>query len=649
MAKGLAGRHPLRATDMPDTLQPILVLRAGSDPVHALVAEVLRCEGYPWLAELPAADFEEVPAGVCLLVLAGGDVDARTASRLASAGARGLTLIATAPALAAELGVTLLSPLSDAHLSMRAMLGWQHGALPLLCPGEARPLQGAREVAGFEGAQGESAGSGLVEVPVGAGRAWLYGSDLARVMAALRHGTGALDERPQRDMGPLAGPRHLYGFYTLSNQLPRDVPVADIHQDLLRTLVQTALDPAGWPRLWHFPAGAPALWFIKADGCGEPGLETLVEAAEQHGGLVTFCAPPASRYSGAQVRAWQARGHAFSIEANINDLTQETVEVRGQAVRRGRSVDEFNRHGLPRLRDRLLRHRDDFEASTGLTSDTVCIHSCQWIGQPMAALLLELGWHTPTHFISHDPRMRYGERYGPYMIASALPLRYFDPIHGLLDLWHMPAQWDESQTLGQFEPLVREKPTDWPGWQQVPATHAEFYHALAPDRAMGVVGLSQEAYGAELARFAHAAAARWHGVQICNFHPLYVAGPQDHPRASRRALELGLTGALAAGAVAANLEDWSRFFRARAALRLTEHTQLAGATLMTLEAPRATVGLTLLLPSSIVAARNAESGENYPLREWWLEERTQRGLVIDLEPDRPVSLWLQHAAPGPDH
>ena len=48
--------------------------------------------------------------------------------------------------------------------------------------------------------------------------------------AIMRHGTGELDERPQRDMGPLYGPRHIYGFFGLSQQLPRDIPVADLHQ-----------------------------------------------------------------------------------------------------------------------------------------------------------------------------------------------------------------------------------------------------------------------------------------------------------------------------------------------------------------------------------------------------------------------------------
>jgi hypothetical protein len=31
--------------------QPILILRAGSEPTTALCAEILRCEGFPWFSE----------------------------------------------------------------------------------------------------------------------------------------------------------------------------------------------------------------------------------------------------------------------------------------------------------------------------------------------------------------------------------------------------------------------------------------------------------------------------------------------------------------------------------------------------------------------------------------------------------------------
>ncbi len=115
--------------------------------------------------------------------------------------------------------------------------------------------------------------------------------------------------------------------------------------------------------------------------------------------------------------------------------------------------------------------------------------------------------------------MRPGENYGPYMIATGLPLPYYEPSAGLLDLWHMPAQWDESETLGLPTQLGQSTAPDWPGLQAVPPEYHGFYAPLAPEVIEGMVGLTAEDYGTELVRFAQDAAQRWHGVQIANFHP----------------------------------------------------------------------------------------------------------------------------------
>lgn len=618
--------------------QPIQILYAGHDLTEGLCAEVLRCEGFPWFEERPAEAFEDALPGAQLFVVAGAGLSVRAVERIAKAVAGGVSLIAVSPdpGLASAFGVTAGEAVRDAHLLVRDLAGWEHGDIPLLCP-DAGPLSGGRRVADLRDAEGRACGAGVVATALGRGRAWVYGYDLPRTVATLRHGTGRLDERPGRDMGPLAGPRHLYGFFELSDRLPRDAPVCDLHQDVLRTLVKEALSEVPLPRLWHFPDGAPALWFIKGDGCGEEGADVEVGVAERHGAYLTFYRPPESRYSGDLMRDWHARGHGISIEANINGITQVVKEVAGQPVRQGRTVRELNARWLPTIRAQLEGHRDAFARETGLEMDTVCIHSCQWSGLPMARMILDLGWHTPTHFISHDPRMRRDVRYGPYMISSALPMRYFERETGVLDLWHMPAQWDESQTIGRYEALVKGPPPDWAGFGEFPGSR-EFFGGLAPDRAAGMVGLTAEEYGTVLARFAEEAAGRWHGVQICNFHPVYVAIPQDHPRASRRALEMGAEGARTAGCRFENLERWSRFFRARAGVRLADWRREGEADFLTLQSAEGIEGLTLLLPDGAVEVREAEKGEALAAREWALEGRRQRGVVVNLGPGTPVTL-----------
>ena len=600
--------------------QPILILHAGSDPSEDLCAEVLRCEGFPWLEERPASGFDGVPPGVSLVVLAGTGVGRTIAERLAGAVSAGVSLVALAPdpAVAAAFGVSGADAVTDAHLSVTALDGWEHGDVPLLCPDDtSQPLRGGREVAALRADGGERCGSGIVSVRVGDGRAWIYGYDLCRTVATLRHGTGDVRERPAKDMGPLTGPRHIYGFFELSDKLPRDVPVCDLHQDILRTLVLSSLSDSCLPRLWHFPDAAPALWFVKGDGCGEVGADMVVRVVEEYDAYLTFNRPPVSRFGGDLMRDWHERGHGITIEANLDDVTRPVVDVSGKKVRRSRTAQDLNENALPDIRANLEAHRDSFFRDIGLEMDTICIHGCQWSGQPMAEMLVDLGWYTPTHFISHDPRMRHDERYGPYMISTALPLRYFQHGVGVLDLWHMPAQWDESQTLGERD--------------------------SADPKSTGRVGLSAEAYGEELTRFAEDAARRWHGCQIANFHPSYVAMSQDDPRASRRALEMGLDGARAAGCRFENQERWSRFSRARADVRLAERREEGEAVFLTLVSPGDLHGLTLLLPDRVTGARGAESGNALDVREVVLEGRRQRAVTLDLFAETPLTLRMETA------
>ncbi len=490
--------------------QPILILRTGGDPSEGLCAEVLRCEGFPWLEERPAGEFDGVSPGESVVILAGSGVSRTTAERLAGAVSEGVSLIATAPdpALAAALGVTISEPFTDAHLSVTRLEAWEHGEVPLLCPDDtARPLHGGQEVAALRTVDGEQCGPGIVSARLGEGTAWIYGYDLCRTVATLRHGTGDVRERPAKDMGPLTGPRHIYGFFDLSDKLPRDVPVCDLHQDILRTLVLSALSDTVLPRLWHFPDGAPALWFVKGDGCGESGADVEVEVVEEYGAYLTFNRPPVSQYSGDLMRDWHERGHGITIEASLDDVTRPTVEHSGKMLRRSRTAEDLNDNALPDIRANLEAHRDSFVRDTGLDMDTICIHGCQ----------------------------------------------------------------------------------------------------------------------------------------IANFHPSYVAMPQDHPRASRLALEIGLEGARSAGCRFENQERWSRFSRARADVRLVDRWNEGGAVFLKIVSPGDLHGLTLLLPDPVTGVRAAETGEPLEIRDTVLEGRKQRRVCLDLAAGTPYTLRMLHA------
>ncbi len=602
--------------------QPIRVLHAGSGPACGLGAEVLRCEGFPWLEEARVEEFDAAPPGVELLVVAGAGVSRRAAERLAKAVAQGMSLVALTPdpELAAAFGVAIGEPVVDAHLSVTGLPGWEHGDVPLLCPDDvAHPLDGEKEVAALRDFEDRRCGAGIISVRPGKGCAWLYGYDLCETIAMLRYGTGRLD--PPEDIS-WKGPRVINSFLELSGKLPHDVPVADLHQDVLRSIVTGALADTSLPRLWHFPEGAPAVWMVRGDGCGEEGADFEVAVVEKYGGFLTFCRPPKSRYSGALMREWHDRGHGITIEANINEITQPVVED-GSG---NRTVAELNADWLPAIRANLEGHRDGFMRETGLEMETFMTHSAQWTGLPMAKMVRELGWRTAIPFMSYDPRILPGDRKGPYMISTALPMRYFDREAGVLDLWHLPYQNIDTiwQGIGK-QPLPAEADT------------------ADPDARYRMLGQTGEAYGTQLARFAEDAATRWHGVQVSSFHPRYVASPRPHVGSSQQALEIAMEGARAAGCRFENLERWSRFFRARAGVRLKEWWTEGSTIFVTLESNSGMEGLTLLLPDRVKEVRLKERGDVLPVRQLTLEGRTQNAVVVDLGEGAPLRLCLKKA------
>jgi len=612
----------------PPVAQPIWLVVADDRPSTDLAAEILRCEGFPWFQPVPLERLDEIPPKVKLVVVAGTGLSSAGAQRLARCAAHGTPLVVLAPdsALAVALGLSLAEPATDAHVRVVSLPGWEHGDTPLLCPGDgARPLAGGHRVAALCPGTAGAVGTAIARVRLGQERVWFYGYDLCQAIASLRHGSGRLDPPPDQER-TWSGPRALYSFWELADKLPHDVPVADLHQDALRSIIAEALADTVLPRLWHFPEAAPALWFVRGDGCGEEGAQVEVDVLEKHGAFLSFCRPLESRHSGELMRQWHARGHGISIEANINHITMPTVaDGSGAPTRERRTASELNTKWLSDIRAHLVEHRDSFERDTGLGMETFMTHSAQWTGLPMAEMVSELGWRMLLPFQCHDPRVGPGDRQGPYLIPTGLPMRYFDSSAGVLDLWHIPYHWID---------II---------WQMVAGRRAALQEGEDLDapclrRDMGLTG---EQYGEQLVRFAEDAARKWHGAQLCSFHPCYVAFPQPILGSSRQALEMGLAGARAAGCRFENLERWARFVRGRDAVRLTAWWADEDTEFLTLSTGTSVAGLTLLLPDRVTQVRSRQSGARIPVRRLDLEGRTQSAIQIDLQEDAPITLCLK--------
>ncbi|MDA0746893.1 MAG: hypothetical protein O2954_10265 [bacterium] len=599
--------------------QPIHLLTTGKNPATGLAAEILRCEGYPWLAVCPAETCSTVPPDVHLIVTAGTGLSSTTAERLANTVANGTPLVALAPdpALVHALGLTVGNSVEDAHLTVTDLTHWEHSDLPLLCPDHtARPITGGQTAAKLCTAENPTVGAGIVTLSLGKGRAWIYGYDLCQTIATLRHGTGRLDH-PEPEKDAWTGPRALYSFWELAAKLPQDIPIADLHQDILRSILTEALADTSLPRLWHFPEGAPAVWTVRGDGCGEQGADIEIETVEKHGAYLTFCRPPVSRFSGETVREWHTRGHGITIEANINAITQPTINNEHTS----RTAAELNAHHLPAIRENLTQHRDSFHRETGLEMETFLTHGAQWTGLPMAHIVRELGWHTLLPFQSYDPRIRPGDRTGPYLIATALPMRFFDPAEGVQDIWHFPFQWIDMA----WQLVARQKSSTEP-------------NALEPETLHHITGQTTEDYGAQLAQFAQSAASRFHVTQACSFHPCYVSQDWPYLGSSKLALEIALEAAKNAGCRFENLENFSRFFRARANVQLTAYRTETQTTTLTLESKLGIQNLTLLLPEQTEIRSQKEPLSIHHLH---LEGRTQCAVILHLRPNTPETLHLR--------
>ena len=147
---------------------------------------------------------------------------------------------------------------------------------------------------------GERCGSGIASVRVGDGRAWIYGLRPLpdRGHAASRHG------RRARTSGEGHGAAYrAAGISMDSSSFPRschgDVPVCDLHQDILEDACSVlALRYAVFLDYGTFHDAAPALWFVKGDGCGEIGADVEVQVVEEYGAYLTFNRPPVSRFGG---------------------------------------------------------------------------------------------------------------------------------------------------------------------------------------------------------------------------------------------------------------------------------------------------------------------------------------------------------------
>ena len=438
---------------------------------------------------------------------------------------------------------------SDGRVVVHPAAGLTVPPEPLYCPrdtGVSVACDG-EELAALIDDLGKRSGPAIVRRRAERGRAFVLAYDVVGAVLRLRHGTWALEQ--QAEMLPLRGPRHVFGLIGIAERHSRQHPLADIHQDLLRELLLDLHDGGIAPRVWHMPDAQRTAVFFKSDGCGEEGAPLGMDLAEQYGHKHNFFRAPVSRYEGKLIREWQDRGHFMSIEVDIFPHTYN------------RLLEELDDGAHERIREEMEAQARRFSNETGLPVTDVVIHGCQWTGARTASILTDNGWRMPFHFCGHDPRMnRYD--FGPFSVASAMPMRYFDPEAGLLDLFLQPCTFDDSQSI--------------------------------TEQGVGKLGLSQVEYAEAAVRWVVESRNRWHVPHIGTFHPCYLIRPKGDPRRTFEAANIVYASLAAMGIETGSLQEWSRFVQARDGLRVELLSSGPERTVARLTAAEPIEGLTMM-------------------------------------------------------
>ncbi len=601
-------------------MKSILVVKPDANLEHDFLPEILKAEGLFHFEVLPQDEVEPSRLGdASVVVTLRGSFGGRAAGLLMNYVREGGSLLAVMPGgeLAAGLGVARRVVVStqkvdpnkeaaaeraadgpevvtDGRVVVHPASGFTAPPEPLYCPqemGQSIVCEG-EELAALIDDLGKRSGPAIVRKRIGLGRVCVLAYDVVGAVLRLRHGTWALEQHPK--MLPLRGPRHIFGLIGIAERHSRQHPLADIHQDLFREVLLDLHDGGIVPRIWHMPEAQRVAVFFKSDGCGEEGAPVGIELAEQYGHKHNFFRAPVSRYDG-KIYGWQERGHFMSIEVDIFPLTYN------------RLLEELDDGVHEQICEEMEAQARRFTDEVGLEVTDIVIHGCQWTGVRTASILTEHGWRMPFHFCGHDPRMnRYD--FGPFSLASAMPMRYFDREAGVLDLFLQPCTFDDSQSITE------------PG--------------------AGTLGLNQVEYAEAAVRWVVESRDRWHVPHIGTFHPCYLVRPKGDPRRTFEAANIVYASLAAMGIETGSLQDWSRFVQARDALRVALLKSDRERTVARLRAAEPIEGLTIIAEGHRDVTGVLLDGREQSLVTLEVEGRRCSGVVISLARNQEAELEI---------
>lgn len=531
----------------------VVVDSAGRNPFARYLLEILDTEGLPWRETLDLAHDDlsaDRLAGYRLVLLGTVDLDAARQATLRAYVEQGGRLIALRPPteLASLFGVRA----SESPVNRRARdryLGFAldhpvladlpcqtvqfHGELDLYHPAEAEPL------AFVAGQPGEATGfAAICATDMGSGKAALFAYDLAATVVRLHQGRNEQSsEGPSRDADGDGrwSPNDLF-----TGQLDarlKEIPQADIHQDLLVRVITHLTTDCPFPRVWYFSHAAPAVAFINGDSDGmlRAAYDEVVETVERFGGRYTvyLMEEHHALFPPEDVRVLRQRGHAFG-QHTVLDLQT--------------SLDD--------ARHELARSLAAFRAWFGHDSVTHRGHCLVWPGWTEMAEILAAN--------------------GVRMDQSFIPRRYL--AHGYLNGSGLPVRFVRAD--GSTVDLSEQN------------THITDDGAVEPDKFLVPAGDPSTVVATAL-RMLDDCVDRYHGVFQASFHP------QLTTQRARWLLEAILERCRDRGIPMVNGDEWVRFDEARRAVRFSafKRDTAGDAFRFTVSSPADVCGLTVMVPS----------------------------------------------------
>jgi len=450
----------------------------------------------------------------------------------------------------------------------------------------------AEVIAWFSGSCGQKTGYPAIFVnDAGKGKAAAFAYDLAASVVLFHQGlkeNASTGSSPDTDGDAAYKPNDL--FYGYLDERLKNIPQADIHQDILVNLIKEFL-PLPVPRAWHFPDATPAAALIDgdSDGMAAEAMDRVMNISEEGGAKYTLyiMTKDFNVLSRENMKRLMEKGHDFGVHFWEGNRLPPP-----DAVKKNMRVET---EGF------LGRYKYSPVASRG--------HSVIWVGwTEHADFLVENGVRLDCNFAA-GPGYQEG-----YVNGSGLPVKFIDENGRVIDLY-------EQATISTDD-----------GWM--------FDKCLLPAKTEGKAI-------ADSLRQIDDLALKYHGVYHPYFHPGTVHEQKNRPFKTDFWMATVIKYASHKGIYFVNGREWVEFNDARRNIRCENLSwdEEKGSLSFTILNPAGKKGITILLPICFEGRHTSPElvDGKVEAKTVFLEGKEQLALVDDGSPKNKITVVYRSA------